>query len=204
MESAVRDAAMTPEDGRLLGALFASCATAAGGEHEALRGASINEATLLQMTTEHTPQTIHADDVVQSLAILYNASKVAVMGPEFLNHEPIILTGVGIQPTTHQGRTVYTLLSLRNPTVQTGVLTTCSRIPAVPARAALLQSPSSSSTSHTLSLTPSCPCAQNRTKLIKMWTALEGSEANPDVVESGILQPVDAVFFNPTHPPRGP
>ena len=122
VESAVRAAAMTPEDGRLLGALFASCATAAGGEHEALRGASINEATLLRMTTEHTPQTIHADDVVQSLAILYNASKVAVMGPEFLNHEPIILTGVGIQPTTPQGRTVYTLLSLRNPTVQTGVL----------------------------------------------------------------------------------
>ena len=37
-----------------------------------------------------------------------------------------------------------------------------------------------------------------------MWTALEGSEANPDVVESGILQPGDAVFFNPTHPHRGP
>ena len=145
VESAVSVVVMTPEDGRLLGALFASCATAAGGEHEALRGASINEATLLRMTTEHTPQTIHADDVVQSLAILYNASKVAVMGPEFLNHEPIILTGVGIQPTTHQGRTVYTLLSLRNPTVQTGVLTTCSRIPTVPARAALLHASSSSS-----------------------------------------------------------
>jgi hypothetical protein len=34
------------------------------------------------MATEHTPQTIHADDVVQSLAIIYNASKVAVIhGP---------------------------------------------------------------------------------------------------------------------------
>ena len=215
VESAVRAAAMTPEDGRLLGVLFASCATAAGGEHEALRGASINEATLLRMTTEHTPQTIHADDVVQSLAILYNASKVAVMGPEFLNHEPIILTGVGIQPTTHQGRTVYTLLSLRNPTVQTGVLTTCSRIPAVPARAALLHASSSCSlllllllllllTMHSLAHQPVNVCAQNRTKLIKMWTALEGSEANPDVKGSGILQPGDAVFFNPTHPHRGP
>ena len=78
----MRLAEMTPEDGRLLGALFASCATAAGGDHEAQRGASINEATLLRMTAEHAPQTIHADDVVQSLAIIYNASKVAVIhGP---------------------------------------------------------------------------------------------------------------------------
>lgn len=112
----MRVAAMTPEDGRLLGALFASCATAAGGEHEALRGASINEATLLRMTTEHTPQTIHADDVVQSLAIIYNASNVAGMGPEFLNLKPVILTGVGIQPTTAQGQyLVYALLSLPKP-----------------------------------------------------------------------------------------
>ena len=139
-ENTVRVAAMTPEDGRLLGALFASCATAAGGEHEALRGASINEATLLQMTTEHTPQTIHADDVVQSLAILYNASKVAVMGPEFLNHEPVILTGVGIQPTTGQGKAVYALPSLGKPTVHT---------------AALGHLPCSSS--HTLSRSPTCP-----------------------------------------------
>ena len=76
------------------------------------------------MTTEHTPQTIHADDVVQSLAIIYNASNVAVMGPEFLNRKPIILTGVGIQPTTDQGKTVHALLSLRKPTVHTPVLTT--------------------------------------------------------------------------------
>ena len=40
--------------------------------HEARRGDSINEETLLSMTTEHTPQTIHADDVVRSLAIIYN------------------------------------------------------------------------------------------------------------------------------------
>jgi hypothetical protein len=189
-ESAVRLAEMTPEDGRLLGALFASCATAAGGDHEAQRGASINEATLLRMTAEHAPQTIHADDVVQSLAIIYNASKVAVMGPEFLNQKPIILTGVGIQPTTDQGRTVNALPSLWKPTVHT---------------AALGQLFVPCSSSHTLAHSPTClTCAQNRMKLIKMWTALEGSEANPDVKESGILQPGDAVFFNPTHPHRGP
>jgi len=142
------------------------------------------------MATEHTPQTIHADDVVQSLAIIYNASKVAVMSPEFLNQKPIILTGVGIQPTTEQGRTVNALPSLWKPTVHT---------------AALGQLFLPCSSSDTLAHSPTClTCAQNRMKLIKMWTALEGSEANPDVKESGILQPGDAVFFNPTHPHRGP
>ena len=179
VESAVRAAAMTPEDGRLLGALFASCATAAGGEHEALRGASINEAALLSMTAEDTPQTIHADDVVQSLAIIYNASNVAVMGPEFLNHRPVVLTGVGIKPSTPQGVSVHCYSHLK---------------PGYPY--------STSPSQPSLSLF--VPRAQNRTKLIKMWTALEGSEANPDVKGSGILQPGDAVFFNPTHPHRGP
>ena len=37
-----------------------------------------------------------------------------------------------------------------------------------------------------------------------MWTALQRSEAEPKVVESGVLQPGDAVFFNPTHPHQGP
>ena len=46
-------------------------------------------------------------------------------------------------------------------------------------------------------------CAEPN-KAHQMWTALEGSEANPDVKGSGILQPGDAVFFNPTHPHRGP
>ena len=115
VQNAVRVAKMTPEDDRLLGLLFASCATAAGGEHEARRGDSINEAALLSMTAEHTPQTIHADDVVQSLAIIYNASNRPVMGPEFLNLKPVILTGVGIQPTTAQGQLVYALPSLPKP-----------------------------------------------------------------------------------------
>ena len=179
VQNAVRVAKMTPEDDRLLGLLFASCAKAAGGEHEARRGDSINEAALLSMTAEHTPQTIHADDVVQSLAIIYNASNVAVMGPEFLNHRPVVLTGVGIKPSTPQGVSVHCYSHLK---------------PGYPY--------STSPSQPSLSLF--VPRAQNRTKLIKMWTALEGSEANPDVKGSGILQPGDAVFFNPTHPHRGP
>ena len=179
VQNAVRVAKMTPEDDRLLGLLFASCAKAAGGEHEARRGDSINEAALLSMTAEDTPQTIHADDVVQSLAIIYNASNVAVMGPEFLNHRPVVLTGVGIKPSTPQGVSVHCYSHLK---------------PGYPY--------STSPSQPSLSLF--VPRAQNRTKLIKMWTALEGSEANPDVKGSGILQPGDAVFFNPTHPHRGP
>ena len=179
VQNAVRVAKMTPEDDRLLGLLFASCAKAAGGEHEARRGDSINEAALLSMTAEHTPQTIHADDVVPSLAIIYNASNVAVMGPEFLNHRPVVLTGVGIKPSTPQGVSVHCYSHLK---------------PGYPY--------STSPSQPSLSLF--VPRAQNRTKLIKMWTALEGSEANPDVKGSGILQPGDAVFFNPTHPHRGP
>ena len=179
VQNAVRLAKMTPKDDRLLGLLFASCAKAAGGEHEARRGDSINEAALLSMTAEDTPQTIHADDVVQSLAIIYNASNVAVMGPEFLNHRPVVLTGVGIKPSTPQGVSVHCYSHLK---------------PGYPY--------STSPSQPSLSLF--VPRAQNRTKLIKMWTALEGSEANPDVKGSGILQPGDAVFFNPTHPHRGP
>ena len=179
VQNAVRLAKMTPKDDRLLGLLFASCAKAAGGEHEARRGDSINEAALLSMTAEDTPQTIHADDVVQSLAIIYNASNVDVMGPEFLNHRPVVLTGVGIKPSTPQGVSVHCYSHLK---------------PGYPY--------STSPSQPSLSLF--VPRAQNRTKLIKMWTALEGSEANPDVKGSGILQPGDAVFFNPTHPHRGP
>ena len=179
VQNAVRLAKMTPQDDRLLGLLFASCAKAAGGEHEARRGDSINEAALLSMTAEDTPQTIHADDVVQSLAIIYNASNVAVMGPEFLNHRPVVLTGVGIKPSTPQGVSVHCYSHLQ---------------PGYPY--------STSPSQPSLSLF--VPRAQNRTKLIQMWTALEGSEANPDVKGSGILQPGDAVFFNPTHPHRGP
>ena len=179
VQNAVRVAKMTPEDDRLLGLLFASCAKATGGEHEARRGDSINEAALLSMTAEDTPQTIHADDVVQSLAIIYNASNVDVMGPEFLNHRPVVLTGVGIKPSTPQGVSVHCYSHLK---------------PGYPY--------STSPSQPSLSLF--VPRAQNRTKLIKMWTALEGSEANPDVKGSGILQPGDAVFFNPTHPHRGP
>jgi len=181
---------MSDEDAELIGRLFVCCAKAAGGAHETLRGNSINVSTILSMTAHSKPQTIHADDTIQSLAIIYNASKVAVMGPEFLNQKPIILTGVGIQPTTEQGRTVNALPSLWKPTVHT---------------AALGQLFLPCSSSHTLAHSPTClTCAQNRMKLIKMWTALEGSEANPDVKKSGILQPGDAVFFNPTHPHRGP
>ena len=115
LKHVVKKAKMNEADAKLLGKLFVSCAKAAGGGHETLQGASINEATLLSMTAEDTPQTIHADDVVQSLAIIYNASNVAVMGPEFLNLKPVILTGVGIQPTTAQGQSVYALLSLPKP-----------------------------------------------------------------------------------------
>ena len=79
VQNAVRLAKMTPEDDRLLGLLFASCAKATGGEHEARRGDSINEATLLSMTAEHTPQTIHADDVVQSLAIIYTRRRQSAL-----------------------------------------------------------------------------------------------------------------------------
>jgi hypothetical protein len=183
-------AQMSDEDAELIGRLFVCCAKAAGGAHETLRGNSINVSTILSMTAHSKPQTIHADDTIQSLAIIYNASKVAVMGPEFLNQKPIILTGVGIQQTTEQGRTVNALPSLWKPTVHTAAL----------GHLFLL-----CSSSHTLAHSPTClTCAQNRMKLIKMWTALEGSEANPDVKESGILQPGDAVFFNPTHPHRGP
>ena len=42
--------------------------------------------------------------------------------PEFLNLKPIILTGVGIQPTTDQGQSVYALLSLpKAPGIQARV-----------------------------------------------------------------------------------
>ena len=37
-----------------------------------------------------------------------------------------------------------------------------------------------------------------------MWTSLEKNETRPDVVGSGVLEPGDCVFFNPTHPHRGP
>lgn len=37
-----------------------------------------------------------------------------------------------------------------------------------------------------------------------MWKALEEDENPPQIVSSGILQPGDVVFFNPTHPHRGP
>ena len=77
LKHVVKKAKMNEADAKLLGKLFVSCAKAAGGGHETLQGASINEATLLSMTAEDTPQTIHADDVVQSLAIIYNASNVA-------------------------------------------------------------------------------------------------------------------------------
>ena len=49
------------------------------------------------------------------------------MGPEFLtssyeflNHKPVILTGVGIQPTTDQGQSVYTLLAVPTDPARTG------------------------------------------------------------------------------------
>lgn len=49
-----------------------------------------------------------------------------------------------------------------------------------------------------------CRARQNRAKLIKMWKALEDDETPPQIVGSGILEPGDVVFFNPTHPHRGP
>ena len=45
---------------------------------------------------------------------------------------------------------------------------------------------------------------QNRKRLIEMWTSIEKNETSPDVVGSGVLEPGDCVFFNPTHPHRGP
>ena len=46
------------------------------------------------------------------LGLLYTSPAAP---PEFLNLKPVILTGVGIQPTTAQGQSVYTLLSLPKP-----------------------------------------------------------------------------------------
>ena len=38
---------MTPDDAKLLGIVFRSCAAAAGGAHAALQGESWNESTLI-------------------------------------------------------------------------------------------------------------------------------------------------------------
>ena len=99
-------AQMSDEDAELIGRLFVCCAKAAGGAHETLRGNSINVSTILSMTAHSKPQTIHADDTIQSLAIIFNASTMAVMGPEFLNAKPVPLTGVGIGTGTAAGMAV--------------------------------------------------------------------------------------------------
>lgn len=171
-----RKAQMSDEDAELIGRLFISCAKAAGGAHETLRGKSINVSTILSMTAHSKPQTIHADDTIQSLAIIFNASPVAVMGPEFLRATPVPLTGVGIGTGTQAGLAV--------------------RLPAH----------SKADSKAPCSCDPRLVCCapQNRQRLIEMWTSLEKNETRPDVVESGVLAPGDCVFFNPAHPHRGP
>ena len=91
-------------EAQALGRLFNSCGNTAGGGHATLCGGSFNESTLLGMTTETTPQTVHVDDNIPSLAVCYNASPFPVMGPEFLKCPPVNLAGPGVNPSTPAGQ----------------------------------------------------------------------------------------------------